>query len=59
MYYLTQGWFDDGMSAIDKGRALGEQLNELNLVSYALNATGLTLVERGQDGRSGRTGLAG
>ena len=35
---------------MDKARALGEQLDDPNLVSYALNATGLTLTEHGEDG---------
>jgi DNA-binding CsgD family transcriptional regulator/tetratricopeptide (TPR) repeat protein len=48
--YLNLGRLDDGTAAIGKARALGEQLDEPSLVSYALNATGLTQVERGQDG---------
>jgi DNA-binding CsgD family transcriptional regulator/tetratricopeptide (TPR) repeat protein len=48
--YLNLGRLDDGAAAIDKARALGEHLHEPGLVSYALNATGLTLVECGQDG---------
>ena len=48
--YLNLGLAGEGMDAIEKARALGEDLHEPNLVSYALNATGLTLVERGEDG---------
>ena len=50
VHHLTLGAFGDGMRTVDKARALGEQLEEPDLVSYALNATGLILAERGQDG---------
>ena len=48
--YLNKGRLDDGSSAIDQARALGERLHRPDLVSFALNAAGLTLAHRGQDG---------
>ena len=48
--YLNMGRFDDGTAAMDKVRVLGERLHEPALVSHALNAAGLTMVKRGQDG---------
>ncbi len=48
--YLNKGRLDDGTSAMDQARALGERLHQPDLVSFALNAAGLTLAHRGQDG---------
>ncbi len=48
--YLNQGRIDDGVAAVGKARALGDRLREPGLVSYALNALGLAMAARGQDG---------
>jgi DNA-binding CsgD family transcriptional regulator/tetratricopeptide (TPR) repeat protein len=48
--YLNQGRVDDGAAAVGKARALGDRLHEPGLISYALNALGLGLAARGQDG---------
>jgi DNA-binding CsgD family transcriptional regulator/tetratricopeptide (TPR) repeat protein len=47
---LCSGRRDDGLELIAKARDLGEQLDQADVVSFALNAIGLTLVEIGQDG---------
>ena len=48
--YLNQGRVDDGVAAVETARALGDRLHEPGLVSYALNALGLAMAARGQDG---------
>jgi DNA-binding CsgD family transcriptional regulator/tetratricopeptide (TPR) repeat protein len=47
---LASGRKDEGLELIAQARDLGEQLNQADVVSFALNAIGLTLVEDGQDG---------
>jgi DNA-binding CsgD family transcriptional regulator/tetratricopeptide (TPR) repeat protein len=47
---LTSGRKDEGLELIGRARAIGEQLDQADVVSFALNAIGLTLVEDGQDG---------
>ena len=47
---LTAGRKDEGLELIGRARAIGEQLDQADVVSFALNAIGLTLVEDGQDG---------
>ncbi len=48
--YLNMGRVAEGSAAIGQTRALGERLHEPELMSYALNAIGLTAVDRGEDG---------
>ncbi len=47
---LVSGRKDEGLELIARARDLGEQLDQADVVSFALNAIGLTLVEDGQDG---------
>ncbi|MGD0376761.1 MAG: AAA family ATPase [Streptosporangiaceae bacterium] len=47
---LVSGRRDEGLELTAKARDLGEQLDQADVVSFALNAIGLTLVEDGQDG---------
>jgi len=47
---LASGRLDEGLELLAKARDLGEQLDQADVVSFALNAIGLTLVEDGQDG---------
>ncbi len=44
------GGRDAALEVIEKARSLGERLQRPDVVSYALNAIGLTLVITGQDG---------
>lgn len=48
--YITVGRTDEGVEFIGMARTIGERLHEPAIVSYALNATGLALVDRGEDG---------
>jgi tetratricopeptide (TPR) repeat protein len=48
--YSGTGQVDEGLELFGKARELGELLHEPGLVSYALNAEGYGLVERGRDG---------
>jgi DNA-binding CsgD family transcriptional regulator/tetratricopeptide (TPR) repeat protein len=47
---LVSGRKNEGLELIARARDLGEQLSQADVVSFALNAIGLTLVEDGQDG---------
>ncbi len=47
---LVSGRKDEGLELIARARDLGEQLGQADVVSFALNAIGLTLVEDGRDG---------
>jgi DNA-binding CsgD family transcriptional regulator/tetratricopeptide (TPR) repeat protein len=47
---LVSGRKDEGVELIARARDLGEQLDQADVVSFALNAIGLTLVEDGRDG---------
>jgi hypothetical protein len=47
---LCSGRQDDGLELIARARDLGAQLHQPDVVSYALNAIGLTLVDDLQDG---------
>ena len=47
---LVSGRKDEGLELIARARDLGEQLQQADVVSFALNAIGLTLVEDGEDG---------
>jgi DNA-binding CsgD family transcriptional regulator/tetratricopeptide (TPR) repeat protein len=47
---LVSGRKDEGLELIAKARDLGEQLDQADVVSFALNAIGLTLAEDGHDG---------
>jgi DNA-binding CsgD family transcriptional regulator/tetratricopeptide (TPR) repeat protein len=47
---LVSGRRDEGVELITRARDLGVQLDQPDVVSFALNAIGLTLVEEGQDG---------
>jgi DNA-binding CsgD family transcriptional regulator/tetratricopeptide (TPR) repeat protein len=49
---LHVGRVEDGLLVLGKARALGEQLHHPDVVSYALNAIGLTEVACGRDGVS-------
>ncbi len=49
--YGAEGRIDEGLELLAKARVLGELLHEPGVVSYALNMHGMTLVERGCDGR--------
>ncbi len=49
-FYGGEGRTDEGLDLLGKARALGEVLHEPDVVSYALNQQGMTLVERGRDG---------
>jgi DNA-binding CsgD family transcriptional regulator len=47
---VNLGRVDDAAVALGQARALGDRLHEPGLVSYALNALGLAMAARGQDG---------
>lgn len=47
---LVSGRKDAGLELISRARDLGEQLDQADVVSFAMNAIGLTLVEDGEDG---------
>jgi DNA-binding CsgD family transcriptional regulator/tetratricopeptide (TPR) repeat protein len=47
---LVSGRKDEGLELLSRARHLGEQLDQSDIVSFALNAIGLTLVEDGEDG---------
>ncbi len=47
---LNAGQVGEGLGVLAKARALGERLHQPDLVSYALNAIGLTHVACGRDG---------
>ncbi len=47
---LVSGRRGEGLELLERARDLGEQLDQVDVVSFALNAIGLTLVESGQDG---------
>ena len=47
---LATGRTDEGLTAADRARQLGETLNLPDVVSYALNGLGCTLSETGGDG---------
>jgi DNA-binding CsgD family transcriptional regulator len=47
---LSAGQRADGLRYIDRARELDERLNQPDVQSYALNASGLGLVKVGQDG---------
>jgi DNA-binding CsgD family transcriptional regulator/tetratricopeptide (TPR) repeat protein len=47
---LVSGRRDKGLALITRARDHGAQLDQADVVSFALNAIGLTLVEDGQDG---------
>ncbi len=49
--YGAEGRIDEGLELLAKAQVLGELLHEPGAVSYALNMHGMTLVERGCDGR--------
>ena len=49
--YGAEGRIDEGLELLAKAQVLGELLHEPGVVSYALNMHGMTLVERGCDGR--------
>jgi DNA-binding CsgD family transcriptional regulator len=48
--HLLFGRVDEGLSLIERSRHLGERLHQPDVVSYALNAIGLTHAELGKDG---------
>ncbi len=45
-----EGRIDEGLDLLGRARALGEVLHEPDVVSYALNQEGMTLVQGGRDG---------
>jgi DNA-binding CsgD family transcriptional regulator/tetratricopeptide (TPR) repeat protein len=47
---LVSGRKDEGLELISRASDLGQQLDQANVVSYALNAIGLTLAQDGEDG---------
>ena len=47
---LVSGQKEEGLELIARARDLGDQLDQADVVSFALNAIGLTLVEDGEDG---------
>ena len=47
---MVSGRKDEGLELISRARDLGERLDQADVVSFALNALGLTLVEDGEDG---------
>jgi DNA-binding CsgD family transcriptional regulator/tetratricopeptide (TPR) repeat protein len=47
---MVVGQRSDGLRYVDLARELGERLDQPDVQSYALNASGLCLVEAGQDG---------
>ncbi len=48
--FLVRGQTDEGLEIVEKGRTLGERLDQPDIVSYALNAIGCGLSEAGRDG---------
>ncbi|HKA98828.1 MAG TPA: LuxR C-terminal-related transcriptional regulator [Streptosporangiaceae bacterium] len=48
--YLIMGRIGEGLDVVGKARTLGEGMHDPEIVSYVLNATGLTLVACGRDG---------
>ena len=45
-----EGRIDEGLDLLGRARALGEVLHEPDVVTYALNQEGMTLVQTGRDG---------
>jgi ATP/maltotriose-dependent transcriptional regulator MalT len=48
--HMGAGRLEEGVTFMDAARALGERLNQPDIVSHALNGIGCIELERGQDG---------